>query len=265
MPLPCATLTHMSNVLAGLDRLMTSNTSRAVAHAWRGMLNLLVPNPCVLCVWSDTVRHQLCTQCAVLLKEQCAQMFQAQDFAESLPLDLVTGQPLPVYAASFYTPEMSKVILKFKDHQRINLAGFLRPIVYRTLTQAAADLGAPYYRLVPVPASGASMRRRGYNPVVVMLPQQLPPRLRLDTRLVRPRWHFKTAAAHHGTGVQARRNEARKKFRLATSHAQPAEPILLIDDVLTTGATLAAVTRTLQSAGFDVAGAVVVSAVTPRG
>src|SRR5699024_2406713 len=180
------------------------------------------------------------------------------------PLDLVTGQPLPVFAATFYTPEMAKLVLSYKDHQRIKLAGAFRPIMYRTLRYAAEYCAAPAYRLVPIPASNASMRKRGYNPVTTMLPTALPRSITYDPALLKTRWHFFTPAAHHGTGIQARREAARKKFRLRSRHREPAEPVLLVDDVLTTGTTLAAATRLLQSAGFDVAGAVVLSAVMPR-
>ena len=254
----------VTGFLAALDRVATSPAARMVTTAWRGMVNLLLPNPCSLCVWADAEAHQLCEPCRKLLKEQTKQIFQAQDFADALPLDLITGQPLPVFSASFYTPEIAKMLLKFKDHQRINIAGFLRPIVYRTLQHAGESLGHPYYRLVPIPASGASMRKRGYNPVITMLPRQLPPALSLDTGLLKTRWHFLTQAAHHGTGVQTRRQQSRKKFRVATRHVEPAEPVLLIDDVLTSGATLAAGARTLQAQGFDVVAAIVFSTVIPR-
>ena len=255
----------MSGFLHALDRFATSQLARAVLTAWRGMLNLLVPNPCSLCVWSDSVTDQLCRPCTKLLKQQTKQVFQAQDFADALPLNLVTGQPLPVFSPSYYTPEMAKVLLKFKDHQRIKVAGFLRPIVYRTLQHTVEAMGCPYYRLVPIPASGASMRQRGYNPVVTMLPRQLPPALRLDTSVLKTRWHLLNRSAHHGTGVQVRREQSRKKFRIARQHTEPAEPVILVDDVLTTGATLAAAARTLQAHGFDVVAAVVLSAVLPRG
>lgn len=255
----------MSGFLYALDRVATSSLTRAVLSAWRGLLDLLLPNPCALCVWSDAVAHQLCEPCTKLLKQQTKQIFQAQDFADALPLDLVTGQPLKVFAASFYTPEMAKVLLNFKDHQGITLADFLRPITYRTLQHAAETVGYPYYRLVPIPASGASLRKRGYNPVALMLPRQLPPVLRWDPKLLKIRWQAFNRAAHHGTGVQGRREQSRKKFRLATSSPEPAEPIILLDDVLTTGATLAAAVRTLESQGFDVVAAVVFSAVMPRG
>ena len=228
------------------------------------MTNLLVPNPCALCVWSDAETYQLCRVCTDVLKEDTAQIVQAQDFADALPLDLVTGQPLPVFAASFYTPEIAKVLLNFKDHQRIKLAGVFRPILFRTLQHAAQYLRAPYYRIVPIPASGASMRKRGYNPVVTMLPRPLPATLIYDSSLLKIRWHFFNQASHHGAGVQARRAASRKKFRLARRYTPPAEPVILVDDVLTTGATLGAATKILQAAGFDVVAAVVLSAVMPR-
>lgn len=252
------------DVLHGLDRLVTSAAGRRIGQAWRGMLNLIVPNPCALCVWEDAQQNQLCELCTSLLKQLTHQVIQAQDFANALPLDLVTGQPLRVFAASLYTPEMAKLVLNYKDHQRIKLAGALRPIMYRTLRYAAQYCGAPAYRLVPIPASSASMRRRGYNPVTMMLPSTMPQRVKNDPGLVKTRWQMFRHAAHHGTGIQARRAAAQKQFRLAARYREPAEPIILVDDVLTTGATLAAATRLLQSQGFDVVGAVVLSAVMPR-
>ena len=254
----------MTRILDVLDRVATSSAANMVGTAWRGMLNLVAPNPCSLCVWSDAVLHQLCEACAKLLKEQAKQIFQAQDFADALPLDLITGQPLPVFAASFYTPEMAKVLLKFKDHQHIKIAGFLRPIVYRTLQYASDMLGYSYYRLVPIPASGASMRKRGYNRYSQCCLVSSA-HINLDAGVLKTRWHLLNRAAHHGTGIQSRREQSRKKFRVATRHAEPAEPVILIDDVLTTGATLAASARTLQAHGFDVVAAVVFSAVMPRG
>lgn len=254
----------MSTFLHRLDSLVTSPAAQHIATAWRGMTNLLIPNPCALCIWSDAEIHQLCRVCLGLLKEQTRQIIQAQDFADALPLDLVTGQPLPVFAASFYTPEMAKLALNFKDHQRIKLARAFRPIMYRTLQHAAAQLGSSHYRLVPIPASGASMRKRGYNPVTTMLPRRLPGVMAYDAGLLKTRWQIFAQTSHHGTGVQARRAASQKKFRLAHRHVPPAEPVILIDDVLTTGATLGAATKLLQSAGFDVAAAVVLSAVMPR-
>lgn len=254
----------MSALLRVLDQLITSSTAHTIGAAWRGMINLLVPNPCALCVWADALVHQLCQRCMMILKAQTRHLVQAQDFADALPLDLVSGRPLPVFAASLYTPEISKVLLKFKDHQSIKIAGFFSPIMYRTLHYATQYLQHPYYRLVPIPASAASMRQRGYNPVTTMLPRQLPPRLTLDTSLLKTRWQLWNRAAHHGTGVQTRREQSRKKFRLRYGHKPPAEPVIMVDDVLTSGATLAAATRTLQTAGFDVVAAVVFSAVPPR-
>lgn len=254
----------MQNFWELLDRVTTSPAGRTLAAALRHTGNVVFPNPCALCVWSDAEVHQLCVPCTALIKHQCHQIIQAQDYADALPLDLVTGLPLPVFAGSLYTPEMARIILKFKDHQQLALRGMLRPILYRIIAHAQQQLDAAALRVVAIPASGASLRRRGYNPVEVMLPRDLPAGCILDTRLLHTRWQLRNNTAHHGTGVQQRRAAARNKFRLGLRRTPPAEPVLLVDDVLTSGATLAAATRLLQMDGYDVVGAVVCSAVAPR-
>lgn len=254
----------MPSLLHTVDALATSPVAQKIVRAWRGMTNLLMPNPCVLCTWEDAVQHQLCTRCTQLLKLQHVQVIQAQDFADALPLNMVTGRALPVFASSFYTSEMAKLLLRFKDHQCVKVAGFLQPIVYRTLQHAADTLGYPYYRIMPIPTSGASIRKRGYNPVEAMLPRTIPPFMLHDAATLKTRWHLLNRTSHAGSGAQSRRDSSRKKFRVALGHSPPAEPVILVDDVLTTGATLAAATRTLETVGFDVVAAVVVSTVTPR-
>ena len=250
--------------LQRLDGVVTSPAAQHVGRAWGGMMNLLLPDPCALCVWADAGKYHLCRVCLALLKDQTRQVIQAQDFADALTAGYrhraaATGvRCLTVY------PEMARLVLNFKDHQRIKLAGVFRPILYRTLQHATQYCGSPSYRVVPIPTSGAGMRKRGYNPVTTMLPSPLPSSLNCDPGLLKTRWNLFLRAAHHGSGVQARRESARRKFRLARGHREPAEPIILVDDVLTTGATLAGAARTLQAAGFDIAAAVVLSTVMPR-
>src|SRR5699024_3948124 len=100
------------------------------------MGNRALHKPCVVCTSADGLEHHLSVRCSTLLKDHHRQLIAAQDYADGLPINLVTGQALPVFASSLYTDQMARVLLQFKDHQCIRLAGFLRPIMYRTMQYA---------------------------------------------------------------------------------------------------------------------------------
>lgn len=80
----------------------------------------------------------------------------------------------------------------------------------------------------------------------------------LKHRLKTPR-----GVAHAGQSGAARKEHAAKKFTVHKPERLGNIPVVLCDDVLTTGATLASAANALISNGVNVVGGVVVSAVVP--
>lgn len=109
--------------------------------------------------------------------------------------------------------------------------------------------------LVPVPTRAAADRRRGYRPVeVLMRAAHLPlyRALRVATAVRDQRELSRDERARNTLGA----------FAVRRTVAMSA-PVIVVDDVVTTGATLTNCARTLTSAGFSVAACITVLS-TPK-
>lgn len=247
----------MIQVASGLDRIVHHRVTRAGLKAWRELSGLLLPAWCAVCDAAASERDAMCLTCRQLVAADLLHPFNAAAEAESLPL--FSRGPLPVFAAGVYTPQVAQVMLAFKDHGRVNGAGLLRPALSRVLHQVAVE--HPQAVLIPIPGSSAGFRRRGYEPLSELL--RMPTPLPVFGSVLKHRRRLSTTRAHAGTGRSGRRMRAAEKFTVADVAVDC--PVVLVDDVLTTGATLAAAWHRLTEAGLNVVGGAVVTAVQGRG
>ncbi|WP_411732119.1 ComF family protein [Paeniglutamicibacter sp.] len=252
--------------LRRLDAWWVNGAAYAVRSAVRGTAALLLPVDCVCCRRPDA---PVCVRCARALRTACLHPRRVEHRAEALPLNQ-RNEPLPVVAAGAYDHELAAVILAYKNHQMPGLARILVPPLARAVKSAMDTLAAPGVPvvLVPVPTRLQARNRRGYFPVGLLLgglrrARVLPGRIQV-ARLVRYRATRQFTSAQKGKGRRARgavRNSMcttgrRSLARLAAQGVQ----VLLVDDVLTTGSTLAEAQRALAEAGLPVCGAVVLAA-----
>jgi len=204
-------------------------------------------------------------------------------------LDRLDGvAPLPVWAPARYEGPVRGVVVAWKDRGRADLdrplaavarrAGTALPVllgagarpVARPSTRAVPGRSARAVLVVPAPTSAAARRARGRDPVVVLArgvaaglrasgtPARVAPllvqrgRARDQVGLGSRARGARLGAVGVATGpVTRRRVREAERDRL---------PCLLVDDVLTTGATLAASETALARAGLPVLGAFVLAA-----
>jgi predicted amidophosphoribosyltransferase len=180
----------------------------------------------------------------------------------------------PVHAAAVYDGVVRAALVAHKEHGQLSLT---RPLGRALGAAAFASLGAAGgaglracapVLVVPVPSMWASRRRRGHDPVVrlarvateVLDEQGVPARVERALR------HRRRVADQAGlTAAERAANLAGALMvprRRSPRVAQRA--VVVVDDVLTTGATLAEASRALRQAGAEVVGAAVVAATERR-
>jgi len=123
--------------------------------------------------------------------------------------------------------------LKFRGE--LALAPFLGNLILEKITPDSVDC------IVPVPLSRQRLRERGYNQSVEIA-RHLGGRLEIDACA-----REGDAPPQTGLDRQARRRNVRGAFRCRRSFA--GERVALVDDVMTTGATLDELARVLKAAG----------------
>ncbi|MEQ1736130.1 MAG: phosphoribosyltransferase family protein [Rhodoglobus sp.] len=155
---------------------------------------------------------------------------------------------LRVHTALLYEGRVRRVILAFKEQGRTDAAAALaRPLATAI---AAATVAAPAAELLCVPTSRAAYRKRGYDPVALLL-------RRAGLSASRELVHVRTASVQKALGVDERSENLRGA--LASRHRLDGRSFVVIDDILTSGATLTEAARAVRAAGGEVVAAATVA------
>ncbi len=237
-----------------------------LAAAGSELLALVVPADCVCCGAEDLA---LCVACERQVRFLTKHPFRAEEQAPAL-MNVDAGIILPVVAAGVYREELAKALLTFKSHGQHQLTSVLAKGLGRGIA-AAAD-GIDEVCLVPVPSSTSAFVKRGFSPVHLLLAAWRRANAAADVPVLDVLRKSRRRAAMEqlpggqkglGRGARARRVRGsmtvpgHRRLRVAGRRC------IIVDDVLTTGATLAEAARALHSSGAVVSGAVVLAATRP--
>lgn len=225
----------------------------ALRHGWDALLDLVLPEECVACCRPEAV---LC--------EACARSLTAPWLGAHRPTPCPPGLP-PLVAATGYVGAARAALLARKEHGCRGLRPALADALARAAHQVAGGRGPAL--LVPAPSSAASVRRRGEDHALVLAqdagallgwPAE---RLLVVGRRTADQGSLTAtgrAANLHGA-LQVRPSRAGARW------VDRGLPVVLVDDVVTTGATLAESARALRAAGAGPIGCATVAAALRRG
>ncbi len=219
-------------------------------------LDLLLPPRCVMCDAAVQTHGQLCGACFAAtnfitapLCACCGVPFASADQAGEGGLCSSCQDHKPVFrqarAALRYDDHARRLLLPFKHADRVELG----PILGAMMLRSGATLLARAEVLVPVPLHRRRLYERKYNQAAI-LAQVLgrkAKRVTLPDALLRNR---PTASLDHKT-AEERAREVQNAFTVRPSrlHLIAGKPILLVDDVMTSGATANACAAVLLAAG----------------
>lgn len=219
---------------------------------------------------ADLLLAERCVGCArpgPCLCAGCGACLQALPFL-ARPVPCPPGLDR-VFAVAEYAGVARDALVGHKEDARLALTGPLgRALALSVLAVVSGASGGwiDPIRLVPVPSRPAVVRQRGHDPVRRMaraslralrsagVPAVVSPALRVRRRL----------EDQSGLGAAARRLNVRGAFEPAARSRLDAAPVVVVDDIVTTGATAAEAVRALRAAGADVLGVAVVAATRRR-
>jgi predicted amidophosphoribosyltransferase len=214
------------------------------------VLDLLLGSRCAVC---DAPGRTLCRPCAVDLP---------RDPVESWPTPTPAGLARPL-AVGEYSGALKLLVNAHKEEHRFALA---RPLGELLATSVLGHLdrgrdGAAVV-LVPVPSRRSVVRGRGHDPLT-RTAQRAASSLRAGgvaasvARVLRP---VRATEDQAGLGAQARARNLAGSMACGTLSLPPEARVVVVDDVITTGATVREAQRALEDAGVGVHGVAVVAA-----
>lgn len=231
----------------------------------RGTLELLYPVRCLICGRADSgADAHFCSACDAGLRDRaircprCATTVGPHSLSEDACAACRRERP-PFARASClgsYCGPLKAAVLRMKDASGEGIAELLgrRWAAVHPPTEPRIDA------LVPVPLHWWKYWRRGYNQSEAVA-RGIAASYRLP---IRPRWLrcVRRTAPQKNLGPVARRLNVRGAFRASPRVA--GRHVLLIDDVMTTGATAEEAARALRHAGAARVTVGIVARVTPE-
>ena len=201
-----------------------------------------------------------CSQLGISICSICRKNWHPHIYKRGLK---VLGNDYPVISSIEYSPIASRVLMKSKESNHIAADQLLIKAIAHSLQYFLKKYGSG--DLVAIPSRISATRKRGRN----FMQEITRSVANLESLEYQEILHHKRAVRDQSQlNSQQRLSNVAGAFSAKTNLAAAAgrgntEPLIIVDDLVTTGATLAEAIRALRTAGFTVIGAVTGAVANP--
>ncbi len=201
-----------------------------------------------------------CSQLGISICTICRKNWHPHIYKRGLK---VLGNDYPVISSIEYSPIASRVLMKSKESNHIAADQLLIKAIAHSLQYFLKKYGSG--DLVAIPSRISATRKRGRN----FMQEITRSVANLESLEYQEILHHKRAVRDQSQlNSQQRLSNVAGAFSAKTNLAAAAgrgntEPLIIVDDLVTTGATLAEAIRALRTAGFTVIGAVTGAVANP--
>lgn len=205
------------------------------------------------CIGCKTLGTLICANCRATVEDRAHIMrdLRFEELAEDLRI--------PLAIAHRYTAPVDAMIYRYKDNAIPELARLLAKLLYGAIAQVPRahpendQHTGQLPILIPIPSRKSSLRARGFDPMILISDHLANEGFPIAPWLVDQRG----AGRSKTLGVTDRMYTAHDAFRVGRipdPYVRNPTPVIVIDDVTTSGATLTAAVSQLLLAGVHVIG-----------
>lgn len=216
------------------------------------VLDFLLPPTCGCCGNPITKAHTLCPDCFAKLHfitppycKICGHPFEFDIMGEPICPQCLAKRPAfsKARAVVQYDEESKRILLPFKHGDRLDLV----PLMVKLMQRAADELISETDIIIPIPLHRWRLLKRKYNQSALLAKRlaKIYHKTFLPNTLKRTR---ATPSQGHLSPHERKRNVS-KAFKVIKPEIIKGKRILLVDDVLTTGATANECAKVLLRAG----------------
>lgn len=232
------------------ETTVVDNMKAALRRPFDLLVDMLMPPACMACKAEVATPHSLCADCWSALPaiegarcHQCSIPLPIEWQAESHCLGCLKEPPAfdATSAPFLYEGPARQLVLGLKSGKE----AWAAPMA-AAMRRAAPDIG-PQHLLVPVPLHRWRLMERGYNQSL-LLARELAHRTGA-TLAINALVRVKPTPRTRGMTRRQRQRNVVGAFKVQQPHQLKGAQILLVDDVITSGATASACARVLKRAG----------------
>jgi ComF family protein len=244
----------MEWTVADFMNILMPSDCRVCGAAMAALAPVRVCEACVSRVGTQAETDVLCGRCGDAMGMESARFAAAMGVSECTMCRLAPPQFDRAVAHANYEDEMRRMLHLLKFEGMRGIAEYVLGDAMAAAARKLRGVAADELVVVPVPLFAAREKARGFNQAKV-LAEGMVRRL----RKVEPRWtlrldsgvleRVKDTRALYALNPTQRRSSLKGAFRVADVKAVRGREVLLIDDIMTTGATARECARVLKRAG----------------